>query len=780
MTIRMILEKLKKYIKEDEVFKINRVISNWYVLPAIILLVDMVALLLITYLISLIGGIPSILKNTFSGTVDAGAILSIKNAFNWSLIREILKLWPLIVIVDIYLFFKIRTAFSEDYFNLGQKGTGRFTTYEEIKEQYLEIDEKDIPYPGTPGVIVSRYEDKLYIDQSWCNNVYYGVTRIGKGEMFVGPNLEVMSRAEIKPSVLLIDMKLELYKMYKKMLEKRGYLVLLLNMIDPEHSMGYNKMSAIIKLWKSGDVANAELLAKSTASMFFASESEKQGEMKYFSDTASDVLCAFMIATIEDCLEEDVNYNNKRKLYYNRKIKAYQGLSEKEKKEADKIFKEIQKKSEDIIMEDNIFAIPEDYEYYKVDKYEKCINFYSIMNNFIELATIKFEDGSTAVDTFFNNRPKFDRAKMKFIGAGVAGDRTKGSIYSEMVRQLGNFSFENIAKMTAESSIDLEDIGFGDKPIAIFLGVPSHDKSRYYIPTLFIRQVYFVLAQRCTETGVLKRPVKIVADEIGNFPKIEELTTITSFGQGLGISVDLYIQSTQQMKDVYGDNYKTIIENCSNRVWIMSNNKETAEDFIKQLGSETKVLLQRNGGKFDINKNFYETIDEHPLRRVDELMNYKEGECLILRTTKRKDLMGNDITPWPIENTIENGRRLKYAYQYLTDRPNPQDVKLSEINTEDCSHINPRERTWDYRLSKAFKQDMWESDTKEKQIKDLSERKHKSLNDSLKNALGNDVLDRWDVTGNTSIEELIDKIKNTKEMAEKHKAPIIQVLEEEL
>lgn len=37
-----------------------------------------------------------------------------------------------------------------------------------------------------------------------------------------------------------------------------------MNLTDPEHSMMYNCLTDIIVLWKNGDQANAELLAKAT------------------------------------------------------------------------------------------------------------------------------------------------------------------------------------------------------------------------------------------------------------------------------------------------------------------------------------------------------------------------------------------------------------------------------------------------------------------------------------------------------------------------------------
>lgn len=85
----------------------------------------------------------------------------------------------------------------------------------------MEIPEKNESFPGYGGTIVSRIKDKLYIDTSPVNNLVIGITRSGKGEMYVFPSIDVYSRAEKKASMVINDMKLELYKSSKKTLKKR-------------------------------------------------------------------------------------------------------------------------------------------------------------------------------------------------------------------------------------------------------------------------------------------------------------------------------------------------------------------------------------------------------------------------------------------------------------------------------------------------------------------------------------------------------------------------------
>lgn len=776
-----IIKNMKKEVitplkDKGKVFRINRFLSNWRVLPFFILILDIIVFLLFNYVFISIGKLPEFVRN-----MDNTSCFSLKNMFQIELGSKVYKIFFFImVVIDVLFVMKIKEAYSEDFFNVNQKGNARWTTLEEIKEQYLEIDEKNTPYEGNPGCIVARYGDKLYIDQTSCSNIYYGITRGGKDQIFVNPNIEVYSRAEIKPSLIVNDMKCDTYKQMKGPLEKEGYDVYLMNLIDPEHSMGDNPLTECIRLWKEGKKSKAELLAKATAATIFSDGMQNNGDLKYFSDSASDMCCAMILAHLDDCLSEDEKENANRKKQYERKVAAYKNLPEEEKIKAAALYEEKIEFSEDIIMEPDILAIPDTESFFETNNNEKCINFFSIVVVFTALFNIKIpKTDLTGVDIYFSNRPLYDRARLRYEGTEVAPDRTKGSIFSELLRKLGEFTYTDIAKMTAESTLDLEKIGFGDKPIAVFLGIPAHDKSKHFIPTIFIKQVYSVLSEKCMEVGACKRPIKFVLNEIGNMPKIEDLKTMISFGAGLGITFDIYIQDVKQLEDVYGKQADIIINNCANHIWIISNDPDTAKKFSTLLNKETIISAQRIGSKYSLHKTYHENIDEKPLLNELQLMQLREGECVVVRRTKRKDLKGRDVHPTPIFNSIENGQRMKYQYQYMPEIPNPKDVLLSEINPEDRTHINPYKRIWDH--NKTFKKlELNSVVPMEKKLQDMSEKKLAAIKESLKKTFGYDVLERLEITDNMEIETLMSIIRETKEIQEIQKKALLKVLEGEL
>lgn len=83
--------------------------------------------------------------------------------------------------LDVAFVYQIKFAYSEEEINIGQKGTQRWTTFEEIKQQYVEIEDRKVEYDGPPGFPICEHGNKIYIDTSPVNNVVIGTTRSGKG-----------------------------------------------------------------------------------------------------------------------------------------------------------------------------------------------------------------------------------------------------------------------------------------------------------------------------------------------------------------------------------------------------------------------------------------------------------------------------------------------------------------------------------------------------------------------------------------------------------------------
>lgn len=194
---------MKKKKNPKRVMQIERYLSDTRFIVAIIVGIDIFFFMILNFVINSLIAIPDMIKDLD----NPGKYIGMKNVLpRFSNIKEYSGIYiPLIIILIIFLIFldaytayKMKVAWSEEYFNIGQKGDERWTTDEEIKEQFLEIPDKNKSFPGYGGTIVSRMGDKLYIDTSPVNNLIIGITRSGKGEMYVFPSIDVYSRAEKK------------------------------------------------------------------------------------------------------------------------------------------------------------------------------------------------------------------------------------------------------------------------------------------------------------------------------------------------------------------------------------------------------------------------------------------------------------------------------------------------------------------------------------------------------------------------------------------------------
>ncbi len=734
---RKIKENVTDPLKDKgRVMKLEYLLSNNYTIIAVVVIVDILVVLAIALVLGMISSLPGIL----SGVTDAGKLISVKSivsVLSGITVGGAAVGLLLLTVIDVFLVYKIKVSWSDKAINVGQRGTDRFTTEDEIKDQYTAIEPLFTPYKGDPGILISRIGNTFYIDQMVVNNLLIGITRSGKGETEVKTSIEIYSRAENQPSLIVNDQKIELYKTFAPILRERGYKVYLLNASNPLLSMGFNLIGLAVQYYKKKDYDTAEQVTNSLAHSFFNVD-EAVGDMVFFTASASALFSAMCLAAMQDAFEADERENNTR-------YERWKKLDEESRK-----------------------AHPFRYR----NDNEKTVNLYSMIVNFGQLVSRPVnKDGSrTLLDVYFESRPDNDRARLKYLNTEVAPGKTKSSIFSEMLRNLESFTLRNVGRMTAESTIEFSEIGFGKQPVAVFLATPSYDTYLHKIPTIFIRQMYFALGKICDDhKGKCDRQVKVIFDEAGNMPPVDLMDTMTTMGLGQNISFDLYLQNYEQLDNLYGkDMARTISGNCGNHFYLQTSSEDTAELFSHMLGNRSVIDVQRAGGKLGLNKYYTESVIERPLLLPNELMQLQEGEIAIFRRSKRRDRAGNSIKPLPIFNSRENGRYLWYFYQYAPEDkfPNPNEVSLIDVCTDSRKQINLEERIWDIRKSfrlLGVQVNLPESQrTKQGAVKKTLQEtgKYSVISQMLRRALGDHFEEEYGITGDTTVAEYVSFISS--------------------
>lgn len=626
------------------------------------------------------------------------------------------------------LYLKLRCTIKASFGELekGQKGDMRLATQEEIVEQYPAIPEKDKFYEGKGGIPVSRIGDLIYIDRSVIHAILVGTTRSFKGEGIILVYIDILSRAMEKASIIINDVKGELCGLSKAMLEKRGYEVKVINLMEMDNSNGFNPLEIIKEAYKEGDFGEAQLRCRTFVhSIYYNAKSTDP----IWDNASMDIASALILALCEKCIKTD-----------------------EEKKTLSK----------------------EELKYW--EKEEGKVNLYSLACMLSELGSDKTVVG-TALDLYFDSLPKKSIAKLQYNTVKFAEGKTRASVMFTAVQKLQVYTYEKVARFTAENDIDLEEIGFykraikkvrvtildeeykgnteeyfksvlnekanigdfektnnkvelynikdeiviyknqfitdemllknvlasdlknndisnkievnstriywGDpgtyeivyevaddensKPTAVFLTIPDSDKSNHILGTVFISQLYRVLSKRLEqkENGSCDRDVRFILDELGSMVPIEDFGNKLSVCLGKGLSFLLVIQSYQQLKDAYGESYQTILDNCGMTIYLKTTNSKTANEISELIGDKTMIVNSRNGKVLELNKQITESLDKERVIKYDDLMALDIGENIVIRPMHRKDLNGNPIKAYPIYNTEKT--KMKFRYEYLQD-----------------------------------------------------------------------------------------------------------------
>lgn len=874
---------MRSPLKSDNIndtMVLNRLLANPLIIASYIICIDIFFILIGSFAINVFSHLPQIFADpklvdtyiSFNSLIpnlkEAGSVTKLCYGL----------LFLLLLFFSVKKAYERRVSYSEGDINKGTEGTSRWTTLEEIMKQYKRIPmypskskivpvkedeiieiapntyalkEEPLPkeggsyvnkvfydngkpikkevktpnwYKGKGGLPVTEWRDELYIDSQLTNNLYIGSSRSGKGEMFVFKLIDILSRAlkmSDRPSMIIFDPKLELYKSARNTLEKRGFNTRLLNLDNPKKSAGYNPLALITEYYAEGKQDEAQQLAKSFAFSIFNSSRDNQEPI--WKNTATDLFTALILAVVSDCIDMDEKLNMERRNLLNSYKTAFEDIdTEEEKEEARRIFYDVVEgisEDEDVLIkikEKGITVVPPEYPFKDIYPNRKNINCYSVITFFRELCDVNsitvgtsiagVKKAETALDDYFNNRPTLDYARSLYSSIKVSGDRTKGSIFVNMQSALTIFTMDSIARMTVENNIDFKEIGFGDKPVAIFLGLPTEDKSNHFLALTFVTQVFQYLFKLAKEgTGKLKRNVRFILDEFGNMPVLDNFAGMVTNCLGVGFSFDIFIQSYNQLHTNYEMEMDTIKDNFANQVYILAMGNETANEFSEQLGNKTVIELQRTGTRFGNNKTFMENPKERPLMYPKELKELKEGEVAIIRGAKRTDLAGAGIKTHPIlceylsklyfwqkikaffkvikdrrdepmrdRDTDEEltfmqqyaytvssikrrlGTAFLYRYEYATsDFPNPNDIQLSDILNETRENIDYINLVYDTnRLLSEITGISYEK--KESAVKMFgdSESMYKVIN-TLAYLYGDNALDILGITDSTPIPEVI-------------------------
>lgn len=376
-----------------------------------------------------------------------------------------------IFIIGLIISWKSAWINFEQYrdYNNNEEGDDRFATKTDIHHQYKKVPNKNQTYPGEGGVPVlhetkgnlagltlrtqmqwqnrkiSRYittaetilgnlsipSGYYYIDDSTTNMLGIGMTRSGKGEGHIMPSIDINSRAEIQPSLVIADPKGEHYQSSYKTMRKRGYDVNVLSFQNMDWSMSYNPLALAIAAAQKGYYEMTQTRVNAVAEAIYRKTKPGvgNGNAKYWEDTSISLFNAIAMALIDRANETAKNGEDD----------AWDTVTVRN---IAKFLTDLG--SEEVFVNDFGEIVENPDKNQQVKKKSKITVYFDNLRQINQKQFSKFRD----------------MADLNFRSSDFASEETKGNVFSSMMSGINLFLQDNIAKLTSKNSIDLESVGF--------------------------------------------------------------------------------------------------------------------------------------------------------------------------------------------------------------------------------------------------------------------------------------------------------------------------------
>ncbi|MCG0599580.1 conjugal transfer protein TraG [Lactiplantibacillus plantarum] len=718
------------------------------------------------------------LKLWFKGLIQHGQAFQDPThlGLTWSRVLDWTKAWPGNQLNNLWLIWGLllgvialslswyRIIRSYQSYNGFEKGAETFSSPDQLKKEYELIPDRNKSFPGYGGIPLVHYnrpvgsliqsasysplfqktKKKLAerftllpsgtygIDQTTVNSLIYGITRSGKGVTEVEPLIDILSRAEKQASMEVNDPKLELFTKSKRMLERRGYRVYVLNLQNMAKSMSYNPLQVVVDYARRGYYDEAQREANRISSAIYQSNDDG-GNSKFWNNSSVNLLNALILSQLDMAvrhnswnrvtmnniyreltelggqeIQDDASLLTTRLSYYFKKMAQIKNKTQLQEM-ALEAFQQSNFAGDETA--GNIYAsMMEGIKIYQQRDIAQLTSMNSLdfrtmafprrlrvgFGQQLSLQTVyvifyddkgnEIEQRSQMIDRlgFLDfpikaKLPRKYRIKIDFNHDLTDPELRKyhycyqGTIKTHKRSPLDK-GFKEAGKVTLEplQSVILNDeeqqitFDYSEQPVALFLGTPPHNPSYNQLVSFAIDQSFNQMYQMAldNEKKCYTR-VHFIIDEGGNLPKIQDLPTKFSIGLGSELLFDWVLQNKAQLRINYTkEEAETIISNCGNTLYILSKDKETAQEISDEVGHTTVNVMghQLQGNVAELN-GLNSNLDAVPVISMEELLRLRTGEMVVVRSTARTDQRGRIIRANPIFDTGKT--RMPASWQFL-------------------------------------------------------------------------------------------------------------------
>jgi len=506
--------------------------------------------------------------NGFNALVSNPAI--IMNALPLSLYKNDLLLFLAVTaVITIYLYYR---RSNKKTFKPGEEhGSAKWGTADDIKEMIDPVFSENIILSNTEYLTMNELKD--WTQNRNKNVLIVGGSGSGKTYSIIKPNI-----MQMHSSYVVTDPKGTILNEVGYLLEKNGYKIKVLNLIELDKSMKYNPLAYIKK--PSDILKLIETLIANTN----GEESPASGED--FWVKAERLLYQALLAAINyDFPEHEKNLGSVTEL-----------LSIMEVRESDETFKNAVDLWFDELRE----------------------MYYRIMEN--PEATPKQK--KKAKNLFY--------AVTQYDSYKLAAGKTAKSILISCAARLAAINIPEVKELLSKDELEIDKIG--TEKTALFIIIPDTDRTYNFIASIMYTQLFNTLCTIADTKYGGKLPIRVrcLLDEFATVGKIPNWENLIATIRSRNISATMIVQTKSQLKAQYKEHAETIIGNCDSEVFLGGKETGTLKEIAESLGKQTihDINQSDSRGSNESKSVNYSKLGKE-LMSLDELKVIKRNKCVV-------------------------------------------------------------------------------------------------------------------------------------------------------
>ena len=279
-----------------------------------------------------------------------------------------------------------------------------------------------------------------------------------------------------------------------------------------------------------------------------------------------------------------------------------------------------------------------------------------------------------------------------------ASGKTAKSIVISAVARLAPFRTKAVRKIFSYDSMHLEMVG--EEKTAIFVVVPPTDTTFNFIAGMLFTQLFQELQYCATQVHKhdgqkLPVPCRFILDEFANTCTIPNFVKILAYARSFGIGITPILQSLEQIKNMYKDEWGVIVDNCNELLYLGSiTHMDTLEYMSKLLGKGTfdKRTTGRTRGRQGSSSENFDVVGRE-LMTPDEIRQLPKGNCLLV--IGGRSPFYSEKYDYPSHPNYRYTSDSNHAYSYhYTPEPPPEEKKQLHVEADPQPDLQPDEQAY--------------------------------------------------------------------------------------